>query len=129
MKTKNGHILTFSEKLQISAILCFATCDWFCPMMSHLYFEFMFITLFIVFMCCTMCFCLCRHDVLSLNDAGLTRWHRSMIHVNAAIVESIFGCQLNMTPGHSETNFTRESSRRLTLVRIITSQLWHRLVC
>ena len=36
MKTKNGHILTFSEKMQISAILCFATCDWFCPMTSHL---------------------------------------------------------------------------------------------
>ena len=34
MKTKNGHILTFSEKMQISAILCFATCDWFCPMTS-----------------------------------------------------------------------------------------------
>ena len=37
MKTKNGHILTFSEKMQISAILCFATCDWFCPMTSHIY--------------------------------------------------------------------------------------------
>ena len=36
MKTKNGHILTFSEKMQISAILCFATCDWFCPMTSHM---------------------------------------------------------------------------------------------
>ena len=36
MKTKNGYILTFSEKMQISAILCFATCDWFCPMMSHI---------------------------------------------------------------------------------------------
>ena len=36
MKTKNGHIFTFSEKMQISAILCFATCDWFCPMMSHM---------------------------------------------------------------------------------------------
>ena len=36
MKTKNGHILTFSEKMQISAILCFATCDWFCPMTSHI---------------------------------------------------------------------------------------------
>ena len=35
MKTKNGHILTFSEKMQISAILCFITCDWFCPMTSH----------------------------------------------------------------------------------------------
>ena len=35
MKTKNGHILTFSEKMQISAILRFATCDWFCPMTSH----------------------------------------------------------------------------------------------
>ena len=22
--------------MQISAILCFATCDWFCPMMSHI---------------------------------------------------------------------------------------------
>ena len=37
MKTKNGHILTFSEKMQISAILCFATCDWFCPMTSQMY--------------------------------------------------------------------------------------------
>ena len=37
MKTKNGHILTFSEKMQISAILCFATCDWFCPMTSHIF--------------------------------------------------------------------------------------------
>ena len=36
MKTKNGHILTFSEKMQISAISCFATCDWFCPMTSQL---------------------------------------------------------------------------------------------
>ena len=36
MKTKNGHILTFSEKMQFSAILCFATCDWFCPMTSHI---------------------------------------------------------------------------------------------
>ena len=35
MKTENGHILTFSEKMQISAILCFATCDWFCPMTSQ----------------------------------------------------------------------------------------------
>ena len=41
MKTKNGHILTFSEKMQISAILCFATCDWFCPMTSHIYFLLM----------------------------------------------------------------------------------------
>ena len=30
MKTKNGYILIFSEN-----ILCFATCDWFCPMMLH----------------------------------------------------------------------------------------------
>ena len=36
MNTKNGHILTFSEKMQISAILCFATCDWFCPMTSQM---------------------------------------------------------------------------------------------
>ena len=36
MKTKNGHILTFSYKMQISALLNFATCDWFCPMSSHL---------------------------------------------------------------------------------------------
>ena len=36
MKTKNGHIFTFSEKMQISAILCFATCDWFCPMKSQI---------------------------------------------------------------------------------------------
>ena len=34
MKTKNGHILTFSDQMQIFALLCFATCDWFCPMMS-----------------------------------------------------------------------------------------------
>ena len=38
IKTKNGHILTFSGKKQISAILCFATCDWFCPMTSHMIF-------------------------------------------------------------------------------------------
>ena len=25
----------FQKKMQISAILCFATCDWFCPMTSH----------------------------------------------------------------------------------------------
>ena len=37
MKTKNGNILTFSEKMQISAILCFTTCDWFCPMTSQLF--------------------------------------------------------------------------------------------
>ena len=36
MKTKNGHILTFSDKLQISALLCCATCDWFCQMTSHI---------------------------------------------------------------------------------------------
>ena len=42
MKTKNGHILTFSEKMQISAILCFATCDWFCPMMSHMVSQYWF---------------------------------------------------------------------------------------
>ena len=36
MKTKYEHILTFSEKMQISAILCFATCDWFCLMTSHI---------------------------------------------------------------------------------------------
>ena len=35
MKTKNGHILIFSDKMQICAFLCFATCDWFCPMTSH----------------------------------------------------------------------------------------------
>ena len=39
MKTKNGHILTFSEKMQISAILCFATCDWFCPMTSQMIYH------------------------------------------------------------------------------------------
>ena len=37
MKTKNGHFLTLSEKMQISAILCFATCDWFCPMTSQFF--------------------------------------------------------------------------------------------
>ena len=36
MKTKNGHILTLSEKMQISAILPFETCDRFCPMMSQM---------------------------------------------------------------------------------------------
>ena len=36
LKTKNGHILTFSEKMPICAILCFTTCDWFCPMTSHM---------------------------------------------------------------------------------------------
>ena len=37
MKTKNGDIFTFSEKMQISEILCFATCDSFCPMTSQVY--------------------------------------------------------------------------------------------
>ena len=59
---------------------------------------------------CTLCFCLCIHNILSLNDAGLTRWHPPMIHLNAAIVKSIFGCHLDIAPGHSDTNFTRESS-------------------
>ena len=36
MKTKNEHILTFSEKMQISAILCLTTCDWFRPMTSQM---------------------------------------------------------------------------------------------
>ena len=44
MKTKNGHILTFSEKMQISAISCFATCDWFCPMTSQIYFLILTLT-------------------------------------------------------------------------------------
>ena len=34
-----GHILTFSEKKQISAILCFATYDWFCPITSHILYS------------------------------------------------------------------------------------------
>ena len=36
METKNGHILTFSDKMQICAVSCFATCDWFCPMTSQI---------------------------------------------------------------------------------------------
>ena len=36
MKTKNGHILTFSVKMQITAVSCSATCDWFCPMTSQM---------------------------------------------------------------------------------------------
>ena len=36
MKTKNGHILTFSDKMQICTVSCFTTCDWFCPMTSHM---------------------------------------------------------------------------------------------
>ena len=36
MKTKNGHILTVSHKMQICAVPCFATCDWFCPMTSQI---------------------------------------------------------------------------------------------
>ena len=39
MKTENGHILTFSDKMQICAVSCFVTCDWFCPMTSHLNLE------------------------------------------------------------------------------------------
>ena len=37
METKNGHILTFLDTMQICAVSCFATCDWFCPMTSHYY--------------------------------------------------------------------------------------------
>ena len=36
MKSKNAHILTFSDKMQVCAVSCFAACDWFCPMRSHL---------------------------------------------------------------------------------------------
>ena len=38
MKTKNAHILTFPDKIQISIFypLCFATCDWFCHMTSQI---------------------------------------------------------------------------------------------
>ena len=36
METRNGHILTFSDKMQICAVSCFATCDWFCPMTSQM---------------------------------------------------------------------------------------------
>ena len=36
MKSKNGHILTFSDKMQVCAVSCFAACDWFRPMRSHL---------------------------------------------------------------------------------------------
>ena len=32
------------------------------------YFEIVIITLFIVFLCCTLCVCLCRHDVLTIRD-------------------------------------------------------------
>ena len=39
MKTENGHILTFSDKMQICAVSCFVTCDWFCPMTSHMDFR------------------------------------------------------------------------------------------
>ena len=39
MKTKNGYILTFSDKMQFCAVSCFATCDWFCPMTSHIRLE------------------------------------------------------------------------------------------
>ena len=28
METKNGHILTFSDKMQICAVSCFATCGF-----------------------------------------------------------------------------------------------------
>ena len=42
MKTKNGHILTFSEKMQISAFSCCATCDWFCPMTSQICYKTMY---------------------------------------------------------------------------------------
>ena len=39
MKTKNQYILTFSENMHISAILCFATCDWFCSIMSQVVYN------------------------------------------------------------------------------------------
>ena len=39
MKTKNGHILTVSHKMQICAVSCFATCDWFFPMTSQILFD------------------------------------------------------------------------------------------
>ena len=39
MKTKNEHILTFSDKMQISTVSCFATCDWFCLMTSFCLFH------------------------------------------------------------------------------------------
>ena len=42
MKTKNGHILTFSDKMQISVLSCCATCDWFCPMTSHILFNILY---------------------------------------------------------------------------------------
>ena len=41
MKTKNWHILTSSDKMQICAASCFATCDWFCPMMSQISFLYL----------------------------------------------------------------------------------------
>ena len=37
METKNGYILTFSDKMQICAVSYFATCDWLCPMTSHIF--------------------------------------------------------------------------------------------
>ena len=36
MKTKITHFLTFLYKMQIFAILCLATYDWFCADGSHL---------------------------------------------------------------------------------------------
>ena len=35
-ENKKGHILTFSDKMQFCAVSCFPTCDWFCPMTSHI---------------------------------------------------------------------------------------------
>ena len=37
MKTKNNIFFTFLDKMQFSAILCFATYDWFCADGSHMW--------------------------------------------------------------------------------------------
>ena len=67
-------------------------------------------------MCCTMCFCLCSHDGLMMPDL-LTRFASfddqcGCSHCRIAVLT------VDLAPGHPETNPTRESSQRLTLVRI-----------
>ena len=53
MKTKNGYIFTFSDKMQFCAVSCFATCDWFCPMTSHIV---------------TKLTCMCIHKIICMAD-------------------------------------------------------------
>ena len=36
IKTKNNTFLTFLDKMQVFAILCFVTYDWFCADGSHM---------------------------------------------------------------------------------------------